>query len=364
MRVSLPYDRPIGANVQLRRRVLPGLGALVLLAYPLLVLVLTCLSFFFQPRTGLLAVARLFAPHLFLPLLLLVPLAFRRGSAGVVALRIALFLSLCLFCARYLPNLSAASPLPNPSAPRLSVLTWNVFSGNRSATAINDALLANPADVVVLQEADWRWLDVDDDALTASHPYRLTHVDGAPPGMALLSKYPIVDSGVLDGHHDLWDIPRLLWARLDLSGGNFITVIDAHPISPYYSGGDCPLSTCFDPTLRDRQLTAIREDYLQPLIDRGEPFVLAGDLNLTEREPVYNAFSRSLTDTSKSVATGFGTSWRPQFIMNQPIGVLRIDYLLAGPAVSHLSVATDWTPRHSDHCVVRGTFEIDLAPSR
>ncbi|HST06280.1 MAG TPA: endonuclease/exonuclease/phosphatase family protein [Chloroflexia bacterium] len=361
MRVSLPYDGPIGASVPLRRGILPSLGALVLLAYPLLVLLLTCLSFLFHPRTGLLAVTRLFAPHLFLPLLLLVPFAFRRGSAGVTALRVALLLCLCLFCVSYLPRLSAASPNPDPSAPKLSVLTWNVFSGNRSTDAIRDALLAGSADVVVLQEADWRWVDIDDVALIAAYPYRLAQVDDAPPGMALLSKYPIVGSGVLDGHRDLWDIPRLLWARIDLGGGILATVIDAHPISPYYSGGDCPLPACFDPALRDRQLTAIRDDYLQPLIDSGEPFVLAGDLNLNEREPAYADFTRGLIDTFKAVGTGFGTSWRPQFIMNQPIGVLRIDYLMAAPNVKPLSVTTDCTPRHSDHCVLRGTFELESA---
>ena len=159
MRVSLPYDRPISANVRLGRGILPGLGAFLLLVYPVLVLLLGCISLLFQPRTGLLAVARLFAPHLYLPLLLLLPFALRRGSTGVAALRVALLLCLCMFCLRYLPTLSAAAPVADPAAPKLSVLTWNVFSGNRSATAIDDALLANPADVVVLQEADWLWLD-------------------------------------------------------------------------------------------------------------------------------------------------------------------------------------------------------------
>jgi vancomycin resistance protein VanJ len=361
MRVSLPYDRPISANVRLGRGILPGLGALLLLVYPVLVLLLGCISLLFQPRTGLLAVARLFAPHLYLPLLLLLPFALRRGSAGVAALRVALFLCLCMFCLRYMPVLSAASPVANPAAPRLSVLTWNVFSGNRSATAIDDALLANPADVVVLQEADWLWLDTSAGSLTQSYPYRLMHVDGSPPGMALVSKYPILDSGVFDGHRDLWDIPRLLWARVDLGGGNAVTVIDTHPISPYYSGGDCPLPVCFDPTLRDRQLSAIRDDFLQPLLDKGEPFVLAGDLNMSEREPMYSTFSRGLTDTFKAIGAGFGASWRPQFIMNQPVGVLRIDYLMGSPSLTPLTITTDCTPHHSDHCVVNGTFQLEPA---
>jgi exonuclease III len=38
--------------------------------------------------------------------------------------------------------------------------------------------------------------------------------------------------------------------------------------------------------------------------------------------------------------------------------LLRIDYLLASPAVTPLSMTTDCTPRGSDHCLVRGRFEI------
>ena len=36
---------------------------------------------------------------------------------------------------------------------------------------------------------------------------------------------------------------------------------------------------------------------------------------------MYSIFSRGLTDTFKLIGVGFGASWRPQFIMNQPVGV-------------------------------------------
>jgi endonuclease/exonuclease/phosphatase family metal-dependent hydrolase len=103
----------------------------------------------------------------------------------------------------------------------------------------------------------------------------------------------------------------------------------------------------------------MREEAIQPLVESGAPFVLAGDFNVTEREPAYGDLSAGLTDTFKAVGAGFGTTWRPPFVMSQPFGLLRIDYLFAGPGVTPLSVATDCAPRNSDHCVVIGEFAVE-----
>ena len=356
MRVSLPYDKPILANVKVRGGVGSGLLTLVLCVYPAFVTLQT-LSFIVSPaRTGLWAVAQIFAPHLYLPLLLLVPSAFRRGGFGMRVLRVLLLICVALFCARYMPAFAVGQPASDPLATKLSVMTWNVFAGNRRGDSIRDFLLEKPADVIVLQEADWRAM-AEDDALAAAYPYRLLRSDEAPPGMAFLSAYPILDSGSLDGDRGLWDISRLLWARLDL-GDTSVTVVDAHPISPYYSGRGCSLPVCFNPTLRDRQIAAMREQFISPMLTRGEPFVLAGDFNVTEREPAYADLSTGLTDTFKVAGEGFGTTWRPPFIMSQPIGVLRIDYLFGGPRLTSVSVHTDCSPRSSDHCVVMGQFEV------
>ena len=356
MRVSLPYDKPIVASVKVRNGSLgAGVLNLALGAYPLVLALLTVASIMSPARTGLRAVAQIFAPHLFLLLLLIVPFAFRRGGFGVGLLRGLLLVCVALFCARYLPALAASQPPSDPSAPQLSVMTWNVFAGNRREENIRDFLLEKPADVVALQEVSWSWLDNDE--LAAAYPYRLVRSNETAPGMAILSTHPIVDSGVLDGDRHLWDIPRLMWARLDV-GGKQVTVVSAHPISTYYSGGNCRLPICFDPTHRDRQIAAMHTEAIQPLIAHAEPFVLAGDFNVTEREPGYGDLSAGLTDTFKAVGAGFGTTWRPPFAMSQPLGLLRIDYLFAGPHVTPLSVNTDCTPRNSDHCVVIGQFEV------
>jgi vancomycin resistance protein VanJ len=350
VRVMLAYDRPITANVKIRRRPF-GLAVL----YPALVLALSLVFFIAPQRSGAQAVAQIFAPFLFLPLVLLVPFAFVRGAA---ALRVVLLLCLVAFGASYMPRVSLFAPTAAPDAPRVSVLTWNVYAGNTDHAEIRRTLLARPAGVVVLQELDWAGLDADE-GIARIYPYRLADASEVPPGMVLLSAYPIVDYGTLDGPRDIWDIPRLMWARLDLGNGRTVTVVNAHPISPYSFGRGCALPICYNSDWRDEQIAAMRSDYIAGMLAGGEPFILAGDFNVTEREPAYVELSRGMKDAFASVGTGFGTTWRPGFLMDQGMALLRIDYLFSSPGISPLHVTTDCSTGDSDHCTVLGEFALD-----
>jgi hypothetical protein len=102
----------------------------------------------------------------------------------------------------------------------------------------------------------------------------------------------------------------------------------------------------------------MHEQIIAPLLARGEPFVLLGDQNVTERELAYGDLSAGLTDTFKAVGSGFGSTWRPPFVMSLPFNLLRIDYQFAGPSLTPLSVDTDCTPRSSDHCIVIGQYDV------
>jgi len=210
--------------------------------------------------------------------------------------------------------------------------------------------------VVFLQEADSKKIAADD--LATAYPYRLVEPDGAPPGMVLLSAFPIVAHGELDGKRELWDIPRLMWARLDLGQGRAVTVVGAHPMSAYTVGEGCSLPVCYSPAWRDRQIESMRDDFISPMVESGDRLIVAGDFNITEREPAYADLSRGLTDSWKAVGVGFGTTWRPGFMMGQQLGLLRIDYLFAGPGVRALSMFVDCSPHGSDHCRVLGRFAV------
>jgi len=324
----------------------------LLLAYPLFVLVLTLFTTAAPQRDGLLAVGQIFGPYLLLPMLLLVPFALVRGMVG---LRVVLLLCLGVFFLNFTPSFGAAG-VAQPDASQISVLTWNVFAGNARYDEISEMLAARPADVVLLQESNAGWVEADG-AVTDVYPYRLTETDGAPPGMVFLSVYPIVQHGTLDGERALWDIPRLMWAKVALGGGRQVTVVGAHPMSAYTVGAGCNLPICYSPRWRDKQIEAMRESYISPMLASGEPLIVAGDFNVTEREPAYWDLSLGLTDTWKAVGSGFGMTWRPAALMDQRIGLLRIDYLFSSPNVTPLTMSVDCTPRESDHCVVVGQFE-------
>ena len=72
--------------------------------------------------------------------------------------------------------------------------------------------------------------------------------------------------------------------------------------------------------------------------------MLAGDLNLTEREVAYRDLA-DLTDVAR------GGTWRPLAISWLP-PVLRLDYVLTGPDITVDSTEVDCTVSSSDHCVV------------
>jgi endonuclease/exonuclease/phosphatase family metal-dependent hydrolase len=176
--------------------------------------------------------------------------------------------------------------------------------------------------------------------------------------MALLSVYPVLEHGTLDGERTLFDIPRLLWARLDLGDGRGVTVVSAHPMSPYTTGRQCALVVCFDPAWRDEQIDAMRSRFITPMLESGEPFVLVGDFNVTDREPAYRDVSEGLRDAFRAAGEGVGTTWRPAFLMGQDLALLRIDYQFSSPNVVPLSARTDCTPRGSDHCIVSAEYVV------
>ena len=346
---SVPLDRELPARASGGRWLLRR----ALLAYPLVVLVLSLVTIMEPQRAGWLAVVQIIGPLVFLPLLLLAPALPVHGMGG---LRVIMLLCLGVFVLRYVPPLNFMARQPDAAAPQVSVLTWNVYVGNSRYDEVNRALAAKPADVVFLQEADSEKIDVD--ALATTYPYRLVEPDGAPPGMVLLSDYPVLAQGILDGNRDLWDIPRLMWVRLDLGHGRTVTVVGAHPMSAYTVGEGCALPICYSPAWRDKQIESMRDDFISPMVDSGDALIVAGDFNITEREAAYADLSRGLTDAWKAVGMGFGTTWRPSFMMGQQLGLLRIDYLFAGPGVTPLSMSVDCTPRGSDHCPVLGRFEL------
>lgn len=327
-----------------------GRLARLLSTYPLGIVALSVVHAVAPARSGPLAVSEILAPHLFLASLSLVPFAALRGTK---VLRAALLLELAVFVVRFGSGAVSLPVAATPGSRREIVATWNVLSNGRDPTRTVAALRATDARIVGLPELSRSISSaIEADAtLTARYPYRISVPRVDVFGIGLLSAYPIVDSGQLSD-------PPLIWATLDLGDDRRLTVVTAHPAPPRIGTlGPLPLPVDLDATRRDRSITRLRE-IVDSLLAGGEPVLVMGDFNLTDREPAYAELTAGLVDGQRAAGSWPASTWRPEFALDSPVGLLRIDYLLAGPGVRPLHVGPDCTPYGSDHCLVRGEFEL------
>lgn len=342
-----------------RRAVLrPQLRDLLLALYPLGLVLLTIVALIMPQRTGALALGQVLAQLLFLPTLLLVPFALRRGR---FLLRLALATAAATFWLVYPPALRLGGTAPPPAAPQLTLLQWNLYVGGVAPAQLRQTLDRYQPDVVTFQESDWE-LIADDRAIMAAYPYRLLRPEETAPGLAVLSRLPILASGVPDRDEPGWDMPRLVWARLELEGRT-LTLVNAHPIPPRTFDERCARPGCYNTGPRDAQIVDMRRFIVELRQRTGDPLILAGDMNMTEREPIYFELTAGLRDAHRAVGSGFGATWRPGGEL--PVGLIRIDYLFTDARLQPVSLRTDCAPRGSDHCLLVGRFAVeDGAPER
>lgn len=311
---------------------------------PLLLLLLSGLHTFAPRGDGFLALTQIFAPYLFVAVVPLIPLL---RSPRRHLLRLGVLACLLVFCVRFGSSLVSMPPRETPNAKQLSALTWNLELINQELVTIRGALNQSSADIVGLQEltyAQARAIDGDVE-LRQRYPFHVLDPRPGVRGMGLLSRYPIV------AQDQEAAAPRR-WFRLDLGAGRTITVIHAHP-----SRARIRAPLLYDPRARDTQIAAVRE-LIESRLARGEPLLVLGDFNVTEREPTYKTLVAGLQDAHLLVGQGPGNSWRPAALKPMPLGILRIDYLFSSPEVKPLRAHTDCTPRGSDHCGVHGVFEL------
>ncbi len=338
-----------GARHQLQRLV-----RYLALVYAIAVLLLAVLHVIAPPRSGVLALTVVFAPYLYAPLVLLLPLILWYPDR---ALRVATAASALVFIATFGPALISPAPFRHPgdsqgTMVRVSAITWNARASNHQIGDITRVLTASPVGIVALQE-----ITVAESAalarsatirehypfqVLAPHPLQeqLESIDG----MALLSRYPILEHGVFTA-------PAGIWARLDLGLGRQLMVINATPARARLD------RLQYDPSTRDAHIRSLR-GYIDPLLRREEPLLVLGDFNVTPLEPAYGELTAGLQDAHLEVGFGFGNTWRPGPLASLPLALLRIDYQLSSSQLRALSIDVDCAPHRSDHCIVRADFAL------
>ncbi len=295
-------------------------------------------TFILPQRDGPLALFEALAPVVYGVLASLLPLsALRRSPVLAMATIGALVFAFGVYGAPARATQSGAGP-------GLTVLTWNLHGGPAGQMGFAAVSGRVDPDVIILEEAALR---SGDDALMSAWPYRFALPRaGTPPGMLILSKLPFESQGVLSDPAAAWDRPRAPWIRVTVAG-TAITIVGVHLEFPLAS---LPCPYC--PDARDMQVAGVA-DFARRVSAAGDQVVVAGDFNLTEREPAYRDLASILEDAGDAA----GPTWRPVAATWMP-PVLRLDHVFVsrGLAISRALVSCQGT--RSDHCPLIATLRL------
>lgn len=314
------------------------------------VLLLHLQQLFFPQQNDLLALAQVVSPYLLLTILFLIPILFLRGATVV---RAGFVINLLIWFLRFGPALPVNVEAAAPDSAQLKILDWNVYVDNPTLEKTLDYILASSADVVTIQESNKLW-DQYEPKLAANYPYRL-----ASPymnyGTILLSKYPILDSGVPE--ENLKDYgSSIIWARLDLGQGKHVVIVTVHPFLPNLWA--CRIPICYKAQARDAAVLRIKAQVLE-LMRYNEPILLVGDFNLTDRDPIYRELSASFSDVQKFMGKANQNTWKTYLPFPHTIfPVIRIDYMWHTAGIRPIQFEVDCNERGSDHCLLQGKMEI------
>ena len=247
---------------------------------------------------------------------------------------------------------ASESAFPASPATRLTVLSWNLETGSKSAaTSLSGILEAAPKpDLVALQEltTDVAAALDGDPTIRSRYPYRILEPRDGVGGMGLLSRHPL-----FVGTYSTQ--PVVLRAELLLPDGSRVEVLNAHPYPPDVTRAFDVVPVGLDTRGRDEDLAAIAATVGKA--DDPARVLVVGDLNTTPFEPGFGTISAGLTDAHAAVGTGTGFTWRPAPLELLNVGMLRIDHVLTGDAWQPMAVSEDCS-LPGDHCRLSVTLEI------
>lgn len=300
-----------------------------------------------------LELANIFAPHLFAPLLLLLPAALFVHSRWFRGAVLGLSLTFLVLAG---PSLIPASPGRVTAAPHFRIATWNVLYKNRDIASIIATLRAQDADVITLQELTAGQANALQQQLSAEYPYQLLLPN--EPHIGILSRYPFVTTANPSGP----------WRQVTLDlRGTPVTLINVHLATPQLETRDLPVLNRevivedYDTRRRARETAEL----LRVNDSISGPLIMAGDFNTSDREPSYTAFHARLHDAYRETAWGFGFTF-PRNISFGPLPIpfplVRIDYVWSGGGVTPVSSYTVCHGHASDHCMLVADLHLEGVP--
>ena len=289
------------------------------------------------------ALPNIFTALWFLPLVLLIPLAFLISSLQLRIATLSLYaLFVVLFGSWLLPRLAPS----DAAGPSLALTTLNQLVSNEDADAVLDALRAHEADVVALQELS----PAVAEALSRleGYPYRALEPKDTAEGLGLLSRYPLGDIT-----YTLENGFSRQQAILSV-GERDVTLFNVHLPTPFGDAAELeglPFATLlsYNSSVRNDNLVNL----LELALEAPTPLVILGDFNLSDFEAAYGGFAEGFKNVYRVAEAGFGFTF-PENRQLPPFPFIRIDHIWVSEEVTPLRAGVDCRETGSDHCLLWG----------
>lgn len=240
-----------------------------------------------------------------------------------------------------LASACAHRPAERPAAPpeRFVVMTYNVNYGLSRDPDTLAAIRSVDADVVFLQEITRSWKLHIERELEGDFEYMAFHTRGAAGGLAVLSRYPVVDEELTEspiGWFPSWRV------RVDTPQGP-IQVVQVHLKPPVSESGSMAIGYFSSPKERLEEI----EQFTAGL-DPEVPALVVGDFNEKRRKAVRYLEGEGFTSVLDELNPKAKT-WR------WGVAKARIDHIFhSEELVAHSAEVVD--AGRSDHLPVVATF--------
>ena len=292
-----------------------------------------------------------FAPYLFLPLLILLPITIILNAKHAL---ISLALVILLFIAQY--GLLFFPQLPQPSTnigQELDVLTYNLGPGRARPKEVFDILVQQDADIIAVQEVTPSVTAVFRQGLIDTYPYMILN---PPYSTGLLSRYPVLSSERLT----ISNTDRTYLHAVINRPPQPVHVLVVHPVVPDIIWGSAvPWQNGFHDKIQRESITRVAE-YAETLT---MPVIIMGDFNMTPQADAYTRMTTTFVDTHTAAGFGFGFSfpndtWVAGVKLSWPL--VKIDHIFHSQEFQTMDSQTKCYAG-SDHCLIHARLR--LGPS-
>jgi vancomycin resistance protein VanJ len=298
-----------------------------------------------------LELSNIFALYLFAPLLLLAPAALLVRSSWLRAATLfTLVTFVALFGSRLIPSLGQPA-----AGTGLRVMTINQLYTNERVADLIDAIRAQDADVVAIQELSDSVADAASRQLSDLYPYQFLTPGPEDYGLGILSRYPLQEAARTQGFAG----QRVI---LEVDGAA-ITMINVHLNAPQALTRRLrqfrPIKVVlnYDTSRRARDFPGL----LGEIDSTTGPLNVTGDFNTSDREPPYAELAARLHDAYREAAWGFGFTFpNDQRIarLKVPFPLVRIDYVWSRAGITPAAARVVCDSGGSDHCAVVADLRI------